>query len=246
MVDMRRTTVIAERGRMNRLNLGPRFSWTLDDGATIEWDTLANGSSFRNRGHALTATSIGAPPPTPDLRTAGAFDDRMLSSNLRWSGALASGAKLETKLGVERSWQDTRVERSGVDGLGRPETDGSVRTDTDARGASSTGKYTRAFDGGHVLALGWDARFNASDDVRAEADAIRALPTDQPPIETFEARVTRAAVYAQDEWTVSPQLSVYLGARWEGVRTRVSGNTFDTARVRSSVFSPVLQTLWKL
>lgn len=246
VVDMRRATVIAERGRMNRLNLGPRVSWTLDDGATIEWDTLANGSSFRNRGHAVTATSIGAPPPTPDLHTAGAFDDRMLASNLRWSGALASGAKLETKLGVERSWQDTLVRRSGVDGAGRPETDGSVRTETDARGASSTGKYTRAFDGGHVLALGWDARFNASDDVRAEADAIRALPPGQPPRETFEARVTRAAVYAQDEWTVSPRLSVYLGARWEGVRTRVGGNTFDTARVRANVFSPVLQTLWKL
>ena len=45
---------------------------------------------------------------------------------------------------------------------------------------------------------------------------------------------------------MSPQLSLYLGARWEGVRTRVNGNTFDTTRVRSSVFSPVLQTLWKL
>lgn len=170
----------------------------------------------------------------------------MLSSNLRWSGALASGAKLETKLGVERSWQDTRVERSGVDGLGRPETAGSVRTETDARGASSTGKVTRAFDGGHVLAFGWDARFNASEDLRAEQDAVRVLPPGQPPRETFDARVARAAVYAQDEWTVNPQISLYLGARWEGVRTRVSGNTFEPARVRSSVFSPVLQTLWKL
>ncbi|MEW6021770.1 MAG: TonB-dependent receptor [Pseudomonadota bacterium] len=246
IVDMRRGTVIAERGRMNRLNLSPRLSWTLEDGASLEWETLANGSSFRNHGHAVTTTSTGAPPPTPDLHTAGAFDDRMLSSNLRWSGALASGAKLETKLGVERSWQDTLVRRSGVDGLGRPETEGSVRTDTDARGASSTGKYTRAFDGGHVLALGWDARFSASEDQRAEQDAIRVLPPGQPPLETFDARVARAAVYAQDEWTLNPQLSVYLGARWEGVRTRVSGNTFDTARVRSSVFSPVLQTLWKL
>jgi len=246
IVDMRRNTVIAERGRMNRLNLGPRFSWTLDDGDSVEWETLANGSSFRNHAHALTTTSAGAPPPTPDLHTLGAFDDRTLSSNLRWSGTLASGAKLETKLGVERSWQDTRVERSGVDGLGRPETEGSVRTETDARGASSTGKVTRAFDGGHVLAFGWDARFNASEDLRAEQDAVRVLPPAQPPRETFDARVARAAVYAQDEWTVNPQLSLYLGARWEGVRTRVSGNTFEPARVRSSVFSPVLQTLWKL
>jgi len=245
-IDMRRSTVLPERGRMNRLNLGPRFSWTLENGDTLEWDALANGSSFRNRGHALTTTSRGAPPPVPDLHTAGAFDDRMLKTGLRWTAALGPEAKLETRLGVERSWQDTLTRRNGADDAGRPVTDGSVRSDTDARGASSTGKLTRSFAGGHVLALGWDAGINASDNLRAEADAIRVLPPDQLPIERFDARVLRAAVYAQDEWTVTPQLSVYLGARWEGVRTRVGGNTFDTTRVRSSVFSPVLQTLWKM
>lgn len=245
-LDMRRMTSLAERGRMNRLNLSPRLSWTFGIGDSLEWDTLANGSSFRNHGHAVTTTTIGTPPPLPDLHTVGAFDDRMLGTNLRWTTTLASGAKLESKIGLTRSWQDTLVRRSGVDGLGRPETEGSVRTETDARGATTTGKYTRAFEGGHVLAIGWDAGLNDSDDVRAEADAVRVLPPGQPPVETFAARALRAAVYAQDEWTVSPQLSVYLGARWEGVRTRVSGNTFDTTRVRSNVFSPVLQTLWKL
>lgn len=245
-LDMRRMTSLAERGRMNRLNLSPRLGWTFGNGDSLEWDTLANGSSFRNHGHAVTTTTIGTPPPLPDLHTVGAFDDRMLSTNLRWTTTLASGAKLESKIGLTRSWQDTLVRRSGVDGLGRPETEGRVRTETDARGGSTTGKYTRAFEGGHVLAIGWDAGLNDSDDVRAEADAVRVLPPGQPPVETFAARALRAAVYAQDEWTVSPQLSVYLGARWEGVRTRVSGNTFDTTRVRSNVFSPVLQTLWKL
>jgi len=245
VVDMDRSTRIAERGRMNRLNLSPRLSWTFESGDTLEWETLANGGSFRNNGHAVTSTSIGAPPPVPDLHTAGAFDDRMLKTDLRWSGTLASGAKLETKLGVERTWQDTLVRRSGRDGAGRPETEGSVRTETDARGASSSGKYTRVFDGGHVLALGWEGSINASDDLRAERDAVRVLPPGQPPFETFDARVARAAVYAQDEWTVTPQLSVYVGVRWEGVRTRVSGNTFDTTRVHASVLSPVLQTLWK-
>ena len=245
-LDMRRSTRLAERGRMSRLNLSPRLGWTFENGDSVEWETLANGGSFRNHGHAVTTTTVGAPPQVPDLHTVGAFDDRMLSTNLRWNTTLASSAKLESKIGITRSWQDTLVRRSGVDGLGRPETEGSVRTETDARGASTTGKYTRAFEGGHVLAIGWDAGLNESDDLRAEADAVRVLPPGQPPVETFAARALRAAVYAQDEWTVTPQLSVYLGARWEGVRTRVSGNTFDTARVRSSVFSPVLQTLWKL
>lgn len=246
VVDSYRTTLLLERGRMNRLNLAPRFSWKFESGDTLEWESLANGSSFRNNGHPRVTTLIGNPPPVPDLRTFGEFDDRMLKSDLRWTHGLASGAKLETRLGAEGTRQETFVRRIGADSLGRPATNGSVLTETDAKGASSTGKYTRSFEGGHVLALGWDAGFNASEDLRAERDAVRVLPPGQPPEETFTARVARAAVYAQDEWTITPRWSVYLGARWEGVRTRVTGNTFAPARVRSSVLSPVFQTLWKL
>ena len=246
VLDLHRTTLLPERGRMNRLNLAPRLSWTLANGDTIEWESLANGSSFRNHGHPQVTTWIGGPPPVPDLHTFGAFDDRMLKSDLRWNRGLASGATLEAKLGVEGTRQKSVVRRLGWNSLGLPATDGSVLADTDARGASSTGKYTRAFDGGHVLALGWDLGLNTSEDLRAERDAVRPLPPGQPPEETFAARVGRAAVYAQDEWTLNPRWSVYLGARWEGVRTRVSGNTFAPAQVRSSVLSPVFQSLLKL
>ncbi|KQQ97072.1 hypothetical protein ASF77_03665 [Massilia sp. Leaf139] len=246
IIDMRRNLVTREDGRMNRLNLAPQFKWTLENGDSLEWDSVANGSSFRNLGHGVIATTVGDPPPVPDLVTRGEFDDRMLKSDLRWTRALASQARLETKLGVERTRRETLERRSGIDGAGRPAAEGGVRNESDAKGAGSTGKYTRAFGGGHVLALGWDAGLNDSRDLRAEYDAIRVLPPGQPPVENFTARVARAAVYAQDEWTLTPAWSLYLGARWEGVRTRVSGNTVAPTRVRSNVFSPILQTLWKL
>jgi outer membrane receptor protein involved in Fe transport len=54
------------------------------------------------------------------------------------------------------------------------------------------------------------------------------------------------AVYPQDEWNVTPRWSVYLGARWEGFETRSAGNSFEIAKSRTSVWSPLLQTLWKL
>ena len=246
VVDLQRTTVLPERGRMNRLNLEPRLNWTLENGDSLEWESLFNGSSFRNHGHPQVSTTIGEPPPVPDLDTWGAFDDRMLKSSLRWVHALDGGAKLEAKVGLEGTRQQSLIRRKGSDSLGRPATDGSVLADTRARGANSTGKYTRSVDGGHVLAVGWDAGGNGSDDLRAERDAVRALPPGQPLDESFAARVVRSAVYVQDEWTVTPAWSVYLGARWEGVRTRVTGNTFAPARVASNVLSPVFQTLWKL
>jgi outer membrane receptor protein involved in Fe transport len=61
-----------------------------------------------------------------------------------------------------------------------------------------------------------------------------------------DARVKRLALFAQDEWNITPQWSMYLGARWEGIRTHVEGNTFGTARNGSNVWSPILQTLYKI
>jgi hypothetical protein len=64
--------------------------------------------------------------------------------------------------------------------------------------------------------------------------------------EFYESQVSRLAVYGQDEWNVTPAWSVYLGARWEGIRTSTAGNTYSEVKNSSSVLSPVAQTLYKL
>ena len=137
------------------------------------------------------------------------------------------------------------VRRSGLDARGLAETEGSTLSDTHARGLNTTGKASRTMDGGHLLALGWDLRVNESTDIRAERDTVRVFAPGQLLDEDFRAQVGRAAFCVQDEWTIDPRWSVYLGARWEGVRTRVSGNAVESTRVRSSVLSPILQTLYK-
>jgi outer membrane receptor protein involved in Fe transport len=64
--------------------------------------------------------------------------------------------------------------------------------------------------------------------------------------EIYDSHVARLALYTQDEWNVTPRWSVYLGARWEGIQTRTAGNTFATAHSRSTVLSPLMQTLYRL
>jgi len=244
-VDMYRTIHAPEKGHMNRLNLSPRLNWTLDNGDTLAWDTIANSSSFRNWAHPIVTTLIGRPPQTPDLQTFGEMDDRMLKSDLSWTRSLESGLKLDAKLGAEWSSRKMFVRRSGLDARGLAETEGSTLSDTHARGLNTTGKASRTMDGGHLLALGWDLRVNESNDIRSERDTVRVFAPGQLLDEDFRAQVGRAAFYVQDEWTIDPRWSVYLGARWEGVRTRVSGNAVESTRVRSSVLSPILQTLYK-
>ncbi|OYO25928.1 TonB-dependent receptor [Janthinobacterium sp. PC23-8] len=55
----------------------------------------------------------------------------------------------------------------------------------------------------------------------------------------------RLALYAQDEWAVSARCSLCLGLRREGLRT-ASNIVGGQVHVRSQVWSPLLQSLWKL
>ncbi len=246
VVDRYRFTVGPENGRMNRLNLSPRLNWTLDNGDKLAWETMASSNSFRNDPHPQVITIIGNPPPVPDLYGWGEFDDRLFTSSLGWTRETEKGLKLDAKFGFEWSSRKMYVRRKGFDSAGLPETDGYTLSDTHTRGLNTTGKATRGLDGGHLLALGWDLRYNESGSVRTERDAVRIFAPGMLLDEDFRAAVGRTAVYAQDEWTISPQWSVYLGARWEGVRTRVDGNAVVPTWVRSSVLSPIAQVLYKL
>jgi outer membrane receptor protein involved in Fe transport len=64
--------------------------------------------------------------------------------------------------------------------------------------------------------------------------------------ENYRADVRRLALFAQDEWDISRQWQAYLGLRWEGLRTAIQGRTMVDTNTSSSVWSPVIQTLWKL
>lgn len=245
-VDLLRRTDVAEDGHINRYSINPKLEWTLDGGDTLAWQTLVNGNRFRNHAHALVATSIGAPPQVPDLRSTVASENATLKSDLRWTHALAAGAKLEAKVGIEGAHQDMESAAIGADAAGLPATDQRIRLKGRERGVDSTGKLTKTLDGGHVRAAGWDGGMRWRDETRTERDAVRPLPPTLPADEVSDGRLARLALYAQDEWTIDKAWSVYLGARWEGIRTDAAGNTFATTRVRSSVWSPIAQVLWKI
>jgi outer membrane receptor protein involved in Fe transport len=243
---MRRKSAMPEDGRMNRFGLSPKFNWTLDNGDTLEWQTLLTGRRFRNHVRTLVTTEAGSPPPVPDLLSAMEADHTALRSTLAWTHAFASGSTLELRLGVEGAQGRNLQLRAGngVDGL--PTTDDSVQADMRERGINATGKYTVTLENGHALNFGWDGGVNHHHEARLERDTLRPLVPGLVPDETFKAHLSRLALYGQDEWKVGESLSAYAGVRWEGVRTQASGKVFDSTTLRSSVWSPVAQVLWKI
>jgi outer membrane receptor protein involved in Fe transport len=171
----------------------------------------------------------------------------MMQGEIGWIGKLAGG-KLDLKVSAERN-------RNTSDSVNDMSTAGHARRllrdwDSVTRGhrASLRGKYTRSLFDGHALAAGLDASVQESEQTRDRHDQLN----DEAPthiVETFEPKLTRLAGFVQDEWNIDKQLSLYLGARWEGVQTDSEAASTDSGRLSTSsrdhVLSPVAQALYK-
>ena len=245
-VDLLRTTDVPENGHINRFSLNPSLDWTFAGGDTLSWKTFISGNKFRNHPHPVVTTLIGVPRPLPDVTTVFEGETAQLRSELAWTHAFASGTKLEMNVGAEGARERNGSRNRGFGSDGVLVQDDARRLAGRERGIKSTGKLARTLEGGHALVAGWDGAVAWRDETRTQRDAAAALAPTLPAREVSDGRVRRLALFAQDEWTIDPAWSAYLGARWEGIRTDASGNTFATTQVRSSVWSPIAQLLWKV
>ncbi|QOY95662.1 TonB-dependent receptor [Massilia sp. UMI-21] len=242
---MLRRTRSRDRGRPYSLSLAPRINWTGRKGGTLTWQSLVAANRNDYHGYAVTDTLLG-PAPFYDLRdTANQGSNAILRSDLNWVRGLAEGARIDLKFGVN-GMRSRGTWREHDDSLGVRGRDAVVLSRTSERGLSSTGKYSTPWKTDHALSMGWDGGLTLRDDARIEDEAFPDTGRSVHADERYEATVKRLALFAQDEWNITPRWSMYAGLRWEGLDTRSEGNTFATTRNRSSVWSPLAQTLYKL
>jgi outer membrane receptor for ferrienterochelin and colicins len=230
-----------ESGRFSNYNLTPRLIWTLDNGDTLSSQTFVNVNRFENDNRTLIDTVLGPAPGYPDLRQTMSNDVKALREEVNWVHKFTSGAKLDAKLSGNVAAAANATYRNDNGALHE-----LIQSNANIRGLNTMGKFTSASWEGHALAVGWDGGFTTEDDARRDRDSGQpdlALPGGD---EFYTGDVTRLALYGQDEWNVTPRWSVYLGMRWEGIQTRIEGNTFATVHNRSTVWSPLFQTLYKL
>ena len=241
-----RTTAGHEHGHLEMLNLVPRLAWTLDGGDTLALEGLATLNRFRVGVDAPVTTLLGDAAPYPRQHIGMSNDAGTLRGALEWVHLLEGGGRLETKFNASGGYTDNGSDR---DAGGNPAV-GPLRRDIASTGhdrdIGTTGKATLPLWEGHALAVGWDAGRAHRDDARRERDPTQPAVVIPRGDERSTGTVTRLALYAQDECQVTPAWSAYLGTRWEGVRIGADGTGFGSARSHASVFSPIVQTLYKL
>jgi outer membrane receptor for ferrienterochelin and colicins len=240
-------SVVASSSQIATLNLSPRINWTLGPGDVLTSQSFVNVSDYKANSSERTQTLSGSPPRYTGIGVAVDSRASMLRSDLSWARKLAQGAKLDSKFGVNYNHRQTTAPSEQYVGDGTLALDRLITSGSTDKGWSANGKYATPVVEDHALAVGWDVAYSKRLEDRIQRETARVKDVHVEDLDQFyDADVSRLAVFAQDEWTVTKQWSVYAGLRWEGIRTRSSGSGYAPVDNRSSVWSPLFQTLYKL
>lgn len=247
--DVNGTTILSRHsdvkdwGTFTGVGLSPRVNWNLENGDTITSQSFVNANQFSGFNEQKTTGTL--PLYVSDLTQ---IDSQfaMIRSNLNWVHKLADSAKLDVKIGANYNKRSSDVDYQGYDKDSSKLIDRKVSTSASDQGFTYGGKYTAPFVTDHSIAAGWDGALSKRNETRVQNDVTVASIPEINLNEIFDAEVNRLAVFVQDEWNVSKNWSIYAGLRWEGLETTSKGNTYAEVKNTSSVWSPILQTLWKI
>ena len=241
-----RRTVQDNPGQFEAFNISPRVNWTLGPGDVVTSQSFVNVNRYKGDSSERVNTIVGAPPPYQATRTRIESDFEMVRSDLSWTRKLAQGAKMELKGGVNYNHRQSDVPSLQYGAGDALLLDRSVSSGATDKGFTGSGKYSTPIFEGHALATGFDGAYSKrnEDRIQRETSPVAGLAKNEDQV--FDANVRRLALFAQDEWTIDPRLSVYFGLRWEGIETRSAGANYAPIDNKSSVWSPIFQTLWKI
>jgi iron complex outermembrane receptor protein len=224
--------------------LSPRLAYKFANGDTLTFQPFLASNRSRNGADSWLDQPVGAVAPEYAHQRA---DSHAHSTFLRgfgnWLHRGDAGARLEVKFGFTGGRNDSDTARNTFDAGGSP-----LRRyiDSDASrdsGVNTGGKYSRPLGQGHLFAAGWDLEGSRRRQEHVAAGDSAALFDDGGA--SLAAQSRRVALFAQDEWDVTPQFSTYLGLRWEGIR--VTSDTVGADVVNTSkVWSPVLHGVWRI
>lgn len=242
-LDQRDTGEVRDKRR--GLHATGRLQWRSVD--TVDVLTLmplaiySTGSTDR-RGRFEQAVGP-EPAPYDTASTLGDGSFSLLRLNGQWNHRLGIGGRLEWKAALAQS-------RSQTSGVRRETTGGALsRTladdaDTTDRNLLFSGKLVKVLEGDHSLVAGAEAESNRRNERRTTLQDGAPILVDFG--DNVSASATRLAVFAQDEWNLTPLWAAHAGLRWEGIDTRGSGESASAAPTnRSSVWTPLLHAVWK-
>ena len=245
-VTLAQRDVAAAREKRRGLHASGRLQWRSESAAdvlTLLPVAIYSTGTTERRG-TLTQTVGSEPAPYERAHTLSDGDFSLLRLNGQWNHRFGDGGRLETKFGVGQAHsKGASLRNEFTGGINSRTLDD--RSDTVDRNTLTSAKYLRVLDGDHSLVAGAEAEVNRRTEQRTTLQDGAPLLVDFG--DNVGASATRFALYAQDEWNLTPHWAAHAGLRWEGIRTRGSGAETDAGNTSntSSVWTPLLHAVWK-
>ncbi len=228
------------------LGISPNANWKFGDDTSLNINgtlqAIRNGFDGEDHQSILFGSR-----PTFKSDALGIKDDTIVARlGAELKSEMDGGGKLFIKGGAFHSRKTTNQTLDANDWSDSPILFRAVQSLAQESRTLLTGKYSHALGETHDIAVGWDGSIvRRSEERKQHETSNTGYPTVNQD-ELHEANVSRLAVFVQDEWALSKTLSAYAGIRWEGLATDVTGTGIHSVRNESSVWSPVMQILWKL
>lgn len=247
-----RTIAQQREDKGDNLTFSPRLSWSLGKGETFSVDSFGLVNQYRGHPTSAYTTPVGQAAAYDKDSTDIDYRGLVFRTNGQYTKRWENGARLEASLGFNANRGDVEARFQGLTNAGAVLLDRAFGSTQRESGMSSKGKYVLPYTQGHAAAFGWDVGGSRRQETRVQTDTlftVAGVPNTLQPDnanEQFFARVTQLAAFGQDEWEITPRLSLYAGMRWEGIQTKSEGSTGANFQNKSSVLSPIAQLLWKL
>ena len=242
---LHRQSRLRATGQRDSVSLSPSLTFRTSDDTTLSLQALVDASDFRRDMTIDWDTLLGPALRTPHYRqrTHLRLDQGQVSAE--WEKKLSDGGSLNLRLAMDGNREDYRFREQGQDEAQQD----NLFDRTDAKlhvlGGTTRVKWTLPAWGRHTLQVGAESSMDSRRESRVQQ--LHSSHSEPPTVSDlfFDARLHRMALYAQDEFPWGARSAFYVGGRWEQLQTRSEGRNFATTRHRASVFTPVLQGLWK-
>lgn len=262
------TTATAERGadgstlfeqfeaqqgtsRRSGVHLSTRLQWRGEAGRSFTLSPFLVHSQGENRRLTTLRQTVPDPAATPPSYERSVVDgeDRFTLTRLdaQWNHRVGD-TRLEWRAGLGHAASDNPRLRQEFDaGANAPKRllDEAARVDDDSGRVSL--KWLAPWGTEHSLVAGAELegmrRTEARSTLETTASGTQRLLGGLG--DSFAASSTRVALYAQDEWNLTPQWAAHAGLRWEGIATRSDAEPGRQATHRSSVWTPIAHAVWK-
>lgn len=241
-----RLTNTDDSSKQTTLGLTSNALWKWGDTRTLNLDGFIQAQRSELGEFERRQTLLGTLPQfggdSLQLPTDGLLARITGGLKLDWGDA----GRLEQKISASLTRKNSDGLREFFDDPSQPILNRLVVAHLKDSNGTWTGKYSLPIQDKHTLDVGWDSQITKRSEQRNQTETSPVnYPIDNFD-QSYDARITRQAVYVQDETSLTNGISIYGGVRWEWLRTQVTGTDAMHVSQQSSVLSPIVQLVWKL